>query len=160
MSTPQLSAIHNYRCVDDSLSTSGQPTVTQLSDIAAAGFTTVINLALHDDPRYALPDEPGTVRALGLEYIHIPVQFGSPQRDQLLAFFAAMEEHRGEKVWVHCAANLRVSVFLGLYRVMRQGWERERAFELMKDLWQPNEIWSSFIASMLEQQHGGAPGLG
>lgn len=74
MSTPALCAIHNYRCVDDTLSTSGQP------------------------------------------------------RDQLFAFFAAMDRHRGERVWVHCAANMRVSVFLGLYRVIRQGWERERAF--------------------------------
>lgn len=152
MSTPALAAIHNCRFVDDSLCTSGQPTAAQFSDIAAAGFTTVINLALHDDPRYSLPDETGLVRSLGMGYVHIPVQFAAPSQADLLQFFSAMEAHQGEKVWVHCAANIRVSAFLGLYRVLKQGWDEERAFDLMRGLWQPNEVWSSFIRSTLEQQ--------
>jgi uncharacterized protein (TIGR01244 family) len=146
----EFAQIYNYRYVDEFLSTSGQPSVEQLKSIAEAGFTTVINLALHDDPRYSLPDEAGTITALGLSYIHIPVQFTAPTEQDLLAFFNAMDEHQGEKVWVHCAANMRVSAFLGLYRVIRQGWEVEPAFELMRSLWQPNEVWSLFIASSLK----------
>lgn len=56
-----LSSIYNHRAVDHTLGTSGQPTVAQLGTIAEAGFNTVINLALHDDPRYSLPDAPGTL---------------------------------------------------------------------------------------------------
>ncbi len=149
-----LFSIYNYRALDDSLCTSGQPTTLQLASIAAAGFTTIINLALHDDPRYSLPDEPGTVKSLGVTYVHIPVQFAAPTEGDLLAFFAAMDAHRNQKLWVHCAANIRVSAFLGLYRVIKQGWEVERAFELMHEFWQPNEVWSSFIAAALEK-HGG-----
>jgi uncharacterized protein (TIGR01244 family) len=144
-----LAAIHNYRPVDGSLATSGQPTVAQLGTIAAAGFDTVINLALHDDARYSLPDEAGTVRGLGMAYEHIPVQFAAPTESDLLAFFAAMDARRGGKVWVHCAANMRVSVFLGLYRVLRQGWPREKAFDVMNSLWEPNEVWKAFIERML-----------
>jgi uncharacterized protein (TIGR01244 family) len=140
------SGIYNWRAVDDAIGTSGQPTEAQLAGIAQAGFRTVINLALHDDPRYSLPDEAATVQSLGMRYVHIPVQFGSPTEADLLAFFAAMEAYGGEKVWVHCAANMRVSVFLGLYRVLRQGWPQEQAFELMRGLWEPNETWSAFIA--------------
>ena len=62
-------------------------------------------LALHDDPRYSLPDEPGTVKSLGLTYVHIPAQFSAPTKADLLGFFAAMEAHREEKVWVRCAAT-------------------------------------------------------
>jgi protein tyrosine phosphatase (PTP) superfamily phosphohydrolase (DUF442 family) len=144
-----LAAIRNWRPVDDSLATSGQPTVAQLGTIAAAGFTAVINLGLHDDSRYALPDEAGTVRGLGMAYEHIPVQFGAPTEGDLLAFFEAMDAHRGGRCWVHCAANMRVSVFLGLYRVLRQGWPREKAFEVMNSLWEPNEVWAAFIERML-----------
>jgi protein tyrosine phosphatase (PTP) superfamily phosphohydrolase (DUF442 family) len=158
MSDNGLSAIHNHRAVSDALETSGQPTVTQLGLIAQAGYRTVINLALHDDPRYSLPDEAGTVRGLGMRYVHIPVQFASPTEADLLAFFAAMDEAGDEKVWVHCAANLRVSAFLGLYRVIRQRWTPERAFELMRGLWQPNEVWSAFISSMLEKHATAAEG--
>jgi uncharacterized protein (TIGR01244 family) len=154
MAESALSGICNYRAVDESLCTSGQPTVAQLATIAAAGFATIINLALHDDPRYSLPDEPGAVKSLGLAYVHIPVQFAAPTESDLLAFFAAMDAHSGERLWVHCAANIRVSAFLGLYRVIKQGWAAEPAFALMQGLWQPNEVWSSFIAATLEK-HGG-----
>ena len=152
--TTALSSIHNYRAVDESLATSGQPTVAQLESIANAGFETVINLALHDDPRYSLPDEAGTVQGLGLGYVHIPVQFAAPTEQDLGAFFAAMEAQRGKKVWVHCAANIRVSAFLGLYRVIKQGWQEERAFDLMRGLWQPNDVWSAFIWSALSKADG------
>ena len=158
MNETALSSIYNYRTVDELLSTSGQPTVAQLKSIAEAGFSTVVNLALHDDPRYSLPDEPGAVKALGLGYVHIPVPFAAPTEADLLAFFAAMEAYAGEKVWVHCAANMRVSAFLGLYRVLRQGWGEDSAFDLMRGLWQPNEVWASFISTMLAKHRHGNDG--
>ncbi len=147
-----LSSIYNHRAVNDQLATSGQPTVAQLGAIAEAGFDTVINLALHDDPRYSLPDEPGTVASLGMSYVHIPVQFATPMRADLLAFFAAMQAHAGQRVWVHCAANMRVSAFLGLYRVLRGGAAPEAAFDLMHDLWEPNPVWSAFIDDALKDR--------
>lgn len=153
-----LSSIYQVRPIDARLWTSGQPSEAQLGLIAAAGFSTVINLALHDDPRYALPDEAAAVRALGMQYVHIPVQFAAPTEADLLKFFAALELHSDARTWVHCAANIRVSAFLGLYRVLRQGWEREAAFELMHGLWQADEIWSTFIASMLARQASLPPG--
>ncbi len=144
-----LARIYNHRAIDDRLGSSGQPTVKQLADIAAAGYTTVINLALHDDPRYALPDEAGTVASLGMQYVHIPVQFGTPTRSDLRAFFEAMDAHRDDKVWVHCAANMRVSAFLGLYWVLREQRSRDEAFALMRGLWQPDAVWAAFIDDAL-----------
>jgi protein tyrosine phosphatase (PTP) superfamily phosphohydrolase (DUF442 family) len=152
MKDSDVTGVYNYRQVDDRLATSGQPTVGQLGRIGAAGYQTVINLALHDDPRYSLPDEPGTVRSLGLEYVHIPVQFSAPTVADLHAFFDAMDAHQGDKRWVHCAANMRVSAFIGLYRVLRQGWAEDQAFELMRGLWQPNEVWAAFIAARLAER--------
>ena len=157
MSAADLSEIHNYRPVDARLCTSGQPSVVQLRHIAEAGFETIINLALHDDPRYSLPDEPLQVRALGLVYVHIPVLFKAPTEDDLLAFFAALRAHEDRRLWIHCAANIRVSAFLGLYRVIRQGWSEERAFELMNSLWQPDAVWSAFISGMLSGGRRNAP---
>lgn len=149
MTAATLTDIYNHRVADNGWATSGQPSIAQLAVIAAAGYRTVINLALHDDPRYSLPDEAGTVRSLGMVYVHIPVQFASPTEDELLAFFAALEAHGQDKLWIHCAANLRVSAFLGLYRVLREGWDVDAAFALMRELWQPDEVWAGFIDRML-----------
>ena len=141
--------IYKFLRIDDTLVTSGQRSQAQLAGVAAAGVEQVINLALHDDPRYSLPDEAGTVRSLGMDYVHIPVQFKAPTLADLNRFFDAMDAAKGRKLLVHCAANIRVTTFLGLYRVLRLGWEQDQAFEPMRSIWQPDEVWSAFIAQAL-----------
>ena len=153
-----LSDIHNFREVDELLSTGGQPTEAQLASVARAGFEVVINLGLHDDPRYSLADEPGCVAALGMEYIHIPVQFGRPTEADLTAFCQAMQAHQGKKVLVHCAANKRVTAFVGLYGALRLGWSQERALALMRSVWEPDEVWMQFISAMLRDGRGASMG--
>ncbi len=147
-----FSNIYNYRQASPLVATSGQPKAERFKEIAAAGYEVVINLALHDDPRYSLPDEPGTVRAAGMTYIHIPVKFDHPTVADLETFFQAMESHKGRKLWVHCAANMRVTAFLGLYWAMREGQPHEQAFALMNDVWKPDKVWTAFISSTLEQR--------
>ena len=141
----------NFRELEESLLTAGQPNEAQLADAARQGVKVVINLALHDDPRYSLADEAHSVRALGMDYIHIPVQFNAPSEQNLRRFFAAMDAYKGEKMLVHCAANYRVSAFVGLYRVLREGWTPDQAFEPMRSVWEPDAVWTQFIASMLQQ---------
>lgn len=143
--------IRNFRQVSADLATSGQPNESDLKAIATSGYQVVINLALHDDPRYSLADEAGTVGSLGMMYVHIPVQFNNPTKEDLDAFIAAIDQHKHRKLWVHCAANYRVTAFIGLYRVMREQWDQQRAFELMNSVWLPNEVWSAFIEGQLSQ---------
>jgi protein tyrosine phosphatase (PTP) superfamily phosphohydrolase (DUF442 family) len=159
MSDGAVSGILNYLRIDAALATSGQPSVDELGAVASDGTEVVINLALHDDPRYSLPDEAGTVSALGMTYVHIPVKFDAPAESDLFAFFDAMERHRGRKLYVHCAANKRVSAFLGLYRVIREGWDADRAFAPMHEIWEPNAAWAPFIEAMLDK-HGLGKSLG
>ena len=94
--------IYNYRAAGPDLATSGQPREDQLAAIAEAGYDVVINLALHDDPRYSLQDEASSVQRLGLVYIHIPVQFAAPTESDLVKFFDAMDRYKHHRVWVHC----------------------------------------------------------
>jgi hypothetical protein len=91
MSSISVHDVYNFRQAAPDLATSGQPTEEQLGAIAAAGYNVVVNLALHDDPRYSLRDEAASVEAFGLDYVHIPVQFGAPKEEDLLAFFDAMD---------------------------------------------------------------------
>ena len=152
MTAARVTEILNYLRIDAALATSGQPSVDELGAVASDGTEVVINLALHDDPRYSLPDEAGTVSSLGMTYVHIPVKFDAPTEADLLAFFDAMERHQGKKLLVHCAANKRVTSFLGLYRVLRQNWDAEPAFAPMKEVWEPNPVWAAFIAAMLSSK--------
>ncbi len=69
--------IRNVLRVDDHTLTGGQPSEDQLRAAAAEGLEVVVNLATLD-PRYALPDEAGLARTLGLAYHHLPVAWDSP----------------------------------------------------------------------------------
>lgn len=152
---PSIRGIHQFRQVTPDLATSGQPSEEELAAIASAGYEVVINLALHDDPRYSLPDETAVVEGLGLDYVHIPVPFDAPSDRDLQKFFDAMDAHKARRLWIHCAANLRVPAFLGLYRRLREGWPDDRAFELMHDVWVPDPVWDSFIRKQLAAVHDG-----
>jgi protein tyrosine phosphatase (PTP) superfamily phosphohydrolase (DUF442 family) len=140
-----LTDIRNFLAIDERLGTAGQPTEAQLGDVAAGGYAAVVNLGLLD-PKYCLADEAASVAALGLGYRHIPVRFDAPAVEDFRAFASTMDGLSGRKVFVHCAANYRVSTFVALYGELRLGWTRERADALARKLWQPNDTWRAFIA--------------
>jgi protein tyrosine phosphatase (PTP) superfamily phosphohydrolase (DUF442 family) len=74
MNSAAFESIVRYVLVSASVATADQPSEEQLAAVADAGFEVVINLVLHNDPRYFLKDEAATVASLGMEYVHIPVQ--------------------------------------------------------------------------------------
>ncbi|MEI6356740.1 MAG: protein tyrosine phosphatase family protein [Verrucomicrobiota bacterium] len=142
MDDRNLTAIRNFRRIDDRIATGGQPTEAQLLVLAAAGFQSVINLALTTSTD-ALADEPASVRALGLAPLHIPVDFEAPNTEDHARFAAAMRAWRGRSVFVHCAANHRVSVFFAILRVTMLGWRREAALAAVRDVWEPDAVWTA-----------------
>ena len=50
-----------------------------------------------------------------MAYRHIPVKFEAPAVEDFRAFVSAMDEWSDRKVFVHCAANFRVSAFVAVY---------------------------------------------
>ena len=140
--------IKNLVVISDLLATAGQPSEDQLRTLVDEGYQVVVNLGLMD-PRYCLPDEAGLVQANGMEYHHIPVEFGAPQRADLAAFFDVMDHHAGRKVMVHCAANYRVTCFVALYAQARWGWTPQRCDAYIGRIWKPDATWRAFIDSAL-----------
>ncbi|HTQ04150.1 MAG TPA: protein tyrosine phosphatase family protein [Polyangiaceae bacterium] len=142
-----LADIKNYLAVNDWLATAGQPKQEELAAIAAGGFELVVNLGLLD-PRYCLPDEAGSVSALGLDYRHIPVDFKAPAANDFRRFERTLLDAAGRRVFAHCAANYRVSCFVALFGEAHWGWSRERADAHVQRLWQPDEVWRAFIGAV------------
>lgn len=148
MTTAALATIYNMLAIDEQLGTSGQPTSAQLAAIKEAGYEVVINLATGTTPR-DLPREAEVVAQQGMAYVHIPVVWEHPTAENFAQFCAAMEATQGTKRFVHCIANMRVSAFVYLYRVLRQGLAPEAAQATLNQIWQPNAIWQQFIDETL-----------
>ncbi|MEO1488917.1 MAG: protein tyrosine phosphatase family protein [Pseudomonadota bacterium] len=141
---PEIEAIFNYVPISEALATSGQPTEAQFAAIRDAGFDTVINL-LPREKENALKNEAEVVSALGLDYAYIPVDFKAPKEADYANFKAAMAAHDGRKVWVHCAVNARVSVFVARYRHEVLGEPQEAARAHIGKVWEPIKVWSEFL---------------
>ena len=148
MTNPDLSAIYNYLPISETLGTAGQPSAAQFATVKQAGYEVVINLAVPDSPQ-ALPGEAEIVAQHGMAYIPIPVVWSAPTADDLDEFFAAMERNQGKRCFVHCIANIRVSSFVFLYRVIQQSEPVEQAGQQLHRIWEPNPIWAEFIADEL-----------
>jgi uncharacterized protein (TIGR01244 family) len=145
----ELQELYNYRKVSDLISTAGQPTEEQLKAVAAAGFKVVINLAtIH--PEHSLPDEAGLVRSLGMQYYHLPVDWGNPTQQDFASFEKLVARHAGDKTLIHCAANFRVTAFYSLYAMKQLGWSEAQAEALRMSVWQGSDypIWEKFIRDM------------
>lgn len=149
--------IYNYLFYHDKLSSSGMPTAEQMEKVAEAGVELIINLAPHDVPN-AIPNEAGLTHSLGMEYINIPVNWNTPTREGLNVFMDAMDANKRKKVHVHCEANFRASAFIAVYRILRLGWEPEKAFEVMHTVWDEDAypVWKMFIEDAIKRSADGS----
>lgn len=145
------SDIYNYHAIDDHLSTGGQPTPSQIKMIQQNGFDAVINLALATSDN-AIPNEGSLVAGYGMKYVHIPVEFSAPESRDFHFFCGVMHSLRDQSVFVHCAANMRVSAFLFLYRVLFSGVDPMEAERDLHAIWEPDEVWSQFIQQELKRE--------
>ena len=147
----RIEDIYNFIQLSDRIATAGQPTAIQYPAIANAGYQTVINLALKESAN-ALPDEASIAANLGLEYINIPVIWNVPTLENFQEFANVMNVHVDHKIFVHCAANMRVSAFMYVYRQIHDETLRETARLDLEKIWQPNEIWQTFIDRVQDSQ--------
>lgn len=144
MSHENLQQIQAFLPLSDQVGTAGQPTVAQFKDIKAAGYESIVNLALVNSTN-AISEEGEIVSQLGMEYIHIPVDWETPSLDDLTRFFEVMDQRSDIQVFVHCAKNMRVSAFMYLYRVLRQQMPTEEAQKALCQIWQPIPHWQAFM---------------
>ena len=136
--------IINFVQLTENIASSGQPCETEFTRITDLGYSTMINLALTSSDN-AIVNEGDIVTELGLSYVHIPIQWQQPTLEQFQLFAAVMQQQNQRKVWVHCAFNMRVSVFLYLYSTFYLSIPEETALQKLNQVWQPNNIWSQFI---------------
>lgn len=146
--------IYNFVKISDTIATSGQPSPEQIQAIKESGYQVVVNLALPTSPN-ALPDEKQIVESQGMQYEHIPVQWENPTRENVTEFFNVMEANTDKKVFVHCAANMRVSAFMYLYRRLHDRMSEEEAKKDLHKIWVPNDTWQKFIENVISQSERG-----
>jgi len=139
-----LERVTNFLSIKPWLATAGMPTKDQLVLLPLYGYQNIINLALDDSPG-AIVNEDQIVKNLGLQYFHVPVIWEKPIKSNFDKFVSIMLSLSNEKTFVHCVLNMRVSVFVYLYRVHFLQEAHEFAYPDVLKIWQPDPTWQSFI---------------
>ena len=143
-----MKPILNHIVINDYISTSGQPTAKQFEKIAEDGYEIVINLAVcHSEGR--LENEDKIVSDLGMNYIHIPVEFLEPTQKNLLDFIKILDALSHRKVWVHCIMNYRVTAFMYVFHkyILKTPFD-EINLSLLEE-WCPDASWQELMKTDL-----------
>ena len=92
----------------------------------------------------------------GMTYIHIPVDFGTPELSDVKMFFDVMEANQDRKLFVHCIANMRASAFVYLYRTLVEDVPDEEARGDMDVVWDPADLqqWADLIERAQDEFSG------
>jgi len=143
-----LAEIRNYIEYSPTFSSAGQPSLEQFDAVKAAGFERVVYIAFSNS-RGAIADEDAVVKALGMDYVQVPVVWDAPTKSDFYAFAGAMQRESDRKTLLHCQANFRASAFGMLYRVLYEGVSVADAKADMNTIWQPNETWKKLIFDVL-----------
>jgi len=108
--------------------TGGQPGAADLTALRAAGCEVVVD---NRDPMEPRPfDEPGTVRAAGMEYVNIPIVHGAVTVDTIRQMHEAVKQMAGRKALLHCSSGNRTAAALIPYLILDKKMEEEAAVEV------------------------------
>ena len=134
----ELTGIPNFLKLTDQVWTGGQPWLEHLPKLKEAGIKVILNLRPHAE--WNGNREEAKVKELGMSYFNIPVDFQSPDELDADDFLKLTDEQlKNGPVFIHCTAAIRVGAFWMIRRVLRDGWEFEKALEEANRIWLRNQ---------------------
>ncbi len=107
--------------------TAGLPNEAQFDTLQQAGVDLVINL-IPEGNSSGHENEANLVKAAGMKYESISVDWKKPNIEDVERFFSIMNANRDKDILVHCAANYRASAFYYLYQAtqLKQDSEQQK----------------------------------
>ena len=124
---PAESDIVRFSALADNLYRGGQPTDDGFRFLKEKGIKTIINLRAEDNR------ESEIVQALGMNYVHIPVDEVWPWSElpqaAVAKYFELVNNPANYPIFFHCKRGAdRTGAFAAMYRMAVQGWNAQKAY--------------------------------
>src|SRR5687768_16834273 len=121
--------IGNFGQLDENFYRGARPKPEQLSNLAALGIKTIIDLTDNTRER----EEPAVIAA-GMRYVNIPIKDRkSPSAEQVSEFLKITSDPATGKFYVHCAGGRhRTGIMAAVYRFNHSRWNYDQAYAEMK----------------------------
>lgn len=129
MTTPvqALAGVRNACQLLPTVVTGGQPAAADLAAFKAAGGQVVLDLRDPMEPRPL--DEAEQARALGLEYVVVPVTPGTMTDETLDRILGVLRRAGERNVFVHCGSGNRVGGAMLALLILDHGFEEQDAVD-------------------------------
>ena len=130
----------NLHKVSGDLYRSAQPTAEGMKNLKSLGIETIVSLrSFHSDM-----DKIGYT---GLAYEHIYMKAWHPEEKEVIRFLQIVSNPKRTPVLVHCQhGSDRTGMMCAMYRIIMQGWSKEKAIEEMIDGgYGFHEVWANIV---------------
>jgi uncharacterized protein (TIGR01244 family) len=124
--------ITNYTKVDAVVACGGATETSALAGLKADGFKTIINLRQPSEAGANIEQNAEQAKALGLNYVNIPVNGQAPDPQAVDQFLATIADKANQPAFIHCASASRVGALWLVKRVLQDGWAIDKATEEAK----------------------------
>jgi atypical dual specificity phosphatase len=121
--------IHDITQIDENVYASGLPKTNDWKGLQKLGIMYVVNLMME-------PHNEKFVNEHGIQVVHVPVKnFTSPSLDQIKFVLDFLEEHKNDKILVHCWAGLgRTGTVLACHLIKTRGMTPLESIEYVRKL--------------------------
>lgn len=119
--------VTNFTQVDAVIACAGATETSALDGLKADGFKSIINLRLASERGANVDENRARAQALGLNYIHIPVDGSNLDPKSIDQFLEAVKQPANQPVFLHCGSASRVGAMMIAKRVLLDGWDVDKA---------------------------------
>jgi protein tyrosine phosphatase (PTP) superfamily phosphohydrolase (DUF442 family) len=115
-------------CIDDKPTVGGQPSGQAYAKAVASGFRSVLTLRSPNDG-VELLRERLMVEKNRLRYFNLPALSALPRLDQVDEFLRLVRDPVNHPMLINCAFAERVAPYMMIFRMVEQGWSKDKAIE-------------------------------
>ena len=143
--------ITNYTKVDAVVACGGATDTAALEGLKNDGFKAVINLRQATEAGANIEQNAARAKALGLNYLHIPLNAQAPESKTIDDFLAAVANKANQPVFIHCGSANRVGAVWLVKRVLQDGWAVDKATDEAKLIGLRSAALEAFALKYIEE---------
>ena len=122
-----VAGIVNFSKVDSTVACAGATSPAALAEVKKQGFASVLNLRMATEQGADIPAATAAAQALGLTYIHLPMNTASPDPALVDGFLKAVTDTKNQPVFIHCASANRAAALWMIKRLVIDKWDTDKA---------------------------------
>ena len=137
--------VKNFYKVEDGLYRGAQPTAAGFQELVDLGVRTVLDVAGGDG-------DGGVAPGGSLKLLHVPMSAFGLHDDRVLEALRAMADPANRPLMIHCQHGAdRTGALVALYRVVVQGWTKEKAvLEMNQGGYHHSPLWRNLDRYVLK----------